>query len=295
MCPMFLIMQRKRPKVPLFLNFLGFRARVVEISERERHTTTQRTIHWSLHKPPKAACLMQTFYGTYRPSVMALAILASLVFAGCDSESDANDSGDSSREQEELANEDGGFPGDGGSNLIDSGSQAMTDAGESGLGPDAGDNNEGMDAGSLSADAGLPIDAGQAFDAGDLDAGHPHGIDAGANGAMDAGFDSGSPSDSGSSPSSDGGTQEAADGGGGDGGFHPIDAGAMPGDVDSGVDTLDAGPLDASVPGSDGGGLSMMPDFDLIDVNTSSATFDTLVSPRDYIGRVTAWYFGHAT
>ncbi len=36
-------------------------------------------------------------------------------------------------------------------------------------------------------------------------------------------------------------------------------------------------------------------DFSLIDVNTTSATFDTPVSPRDYLGKVSGWYFGHAT
>jgi len=41
------------------------------------------------------------------------------------------------------------------------------------------------------------------------------------------------------------------------------------------------------------------PDFDLgfelVDVNETSATFDTPVSPRDYLQRVSGWYFGHAT
>ncbi|NCQ34984.1 hypothetical protein GW813_07925 [bacterium] len=38
-----------------------------------------------------------------------------------------------------------------------------------------------------------------------------------------------------------------------------------------------------------------MPDFSLQDVNSTSATADQAVSPRDSIGRVTAWYFGHST
>jgi hypothetical protein len=37
------------------------------------------------------------------------------------------------------------------------------------------------------------------------------------------------------------------------------------------------------------------PDFSLLDVNTSSARHDDLVSPRDYMGKVSAYYFGHAT
>ena len=38
-----------------------------------------------------------------------------------------------------------------------------------------------------------------------------------------------------------------------------------------------------------------MPDFSLADVNASSASYSTTVSPRDHLGEVSAWYFGHAT
>ena len=38
-----------------------------------------------------------------------------------------------------------------------------------------------------------------------------------------------------------------------------------------------------------------MPDFNLIDFNPTSSTYDQPVSPRDYFGEVSAWYFGHAT
>jgi len=37
------------------------------------------------------------------------------------------------------------------------------------------------------------------------------------------------------------------------------------------------------------------PDFSLIDVNPNSATHDQTVSPRGFLGGVSAWYFGHAT
>jgi hypothetical protein len=37
------------------------------------------------------------------------------------------------------------------------------------------------------------------------------------------------------------------------------------------------------------------PDFHLQDVNSNSARFSQVVSPRDYLGKVSAWYFGHAT
>ena len=38
-----------------------------------------------------------------------------------------------------------------------------------------------------------------------------------------------------------------------------------------------------------------VPDFSLRDVNTTSPRFDEMVSPRDYEGEVSVWYFGHAT
>lgn len=38
-----------------------------------------------------------------------------------------------------------------------------------------------------------------------------------------------------------------------------------------------------------------VPDFSLIDVNTTSSTYNQAVSPRDYVGTMTGWYFGHAT
>ena len=38
-----------------------------------------------------------------------------------------------------------------------------------------------------------------------------------------------------------------------------------------------------------------MPDFHLDDVNPASATFGDSVSPRQYTGVISAWYFGHST
>jgi hypothetical protein len=38
-----------------------------------------------------------------------------------------------------------------------------------------------------------------------------------------------------------------------------------------------------------------MPAFSLVDVNPASSTYNQSVSPRDYLQRTTAWYFGHAT
>jgi hypothetical protein len=39
----------------------------------------------------------------------------------------------------------------------------------------------------------------------------------------------------------------------------------------------------------------LVPDFLLTDENTNSATAGLEVSPRDYTGVVSGWYFGHAT
>lgn len=36
-------------------------------------------------------------------------------------------------------------------------------------------------------------------------------------------------------------------------------------------------------------------DFSLIDVNPASPRFNQDISPRDYLGEISAWYFGHAT
>jgi hypothetical protein len=37
------------------------------------------------------------------------------------------------------------------------------------------------------------------------------------------------------------------------------------------------------------------PEFSLPDVNETSPTFGQNVSPSDYLGEVSAWYFGHAS
>lgn len=55
----------------------------------------------------------------------------------------------------------------------------------------------------------------------------------------------------------------------------------------------------AGAGGTAGAGGSMAaapkPDFGLTDVNPNSPTSGKIVSPRDYLGQVSAWYFGHAT
>jgi hypothetical protein len=42
-------------------------------------------------------------------------------------------------------------------------------------------------------------------------------------------------------------------------------------------------------------GAVPLPDVELEDVNSTSPHYGDFLSPRDYLGSVTAWYFGHAT
>ncbi len=40
---------------------------------------------------------------------------------------------------------------------------------------------------------------------------------------------------------------------------------------------------------------SMLPDFELVDLNPNSASYEEAVSPRDYLQQVSGWYFTYAT
>lgn len=42
-------------------------------------------------------------------------------------------------------------------------------------------------------------------------------------------------------------------------------------------------------------GPEALPDFSAPDVNPNSAHFGEVISPRDYLEQVSAWYFGHST
>lgn len=65
----------------------------------------------------------------------------------------------------------------------------------------------------------------------------------------------------------------------------PGDQGAP--DPGSGNDPDSGGPVQPSA--------DALPDFSLTDVNLSSTRYQETVSPRDYLGRISAWYFGRAT
>ena len=73
----------------------------------------------------------------------------------------------------------------------------------------------------------------------------------------------------------------ATSGNGGEGGLQTGGAGGIGGSAGSG--------------GTGGEMLAQVPDFSLIDVNPNAKTAQSPVSPRDYLMRVSAWYFGHAT
>lgn len=49
------------------------------------------------------------------------------------------------------------------------------------------------------------------------------------------------------------------------------------------------------VGGTGGAVAQMVPDFTLVDLNPMSSSAGQEVSPRDYLSRVSAWYFGHST
>ena len=49
----------------------------------------------------------------------------------------------------------------------------------------------------------------------------------------------------------------------------------------------------ASAPQSDPA-PNMVPDFQLVDLNSTSSTYNQTISPRDYLGMVPAFYFTHA-
>ena len=43
------------------------------------------------------------------------------------------------------------------------------------------------------------------------------------------------------------------------------------------------------------GESNLVADFSLTDVNPNSATYNQSISPRDYLGQTSVWYFGHST
>lgn len=50
-------------------------------------------------------------------------------------------------------------------------------------------------------------------------------------------------------------------------------------------------PIAAEVDGDE----VVVPEFSLIDVNSTSPTFEQQISPRDYLQQVSGWFFGHSS
>jgi hypothetical protein len=86
-----------------------------------------------------------------------------------------------------------------------------------------------------------------------------------------------------------------ADSGDADSGDTDADSGDT--DADSGDTDADSGDTDADSGDTDTGGTApdAVPDFALNDLNRASPRFGEAISPRDYLERVSGWYFIHAT
>jgi hypothetical protein len=111
--------------------------------------------------------------------------------------------------------------------------------------------------------------------------------------SADAGDDLATGGSGGSGASGGSGGGAAGAGGAGGNGGSTADA-ASDTTSDALADALADSSGDASDAASDGpSGLA--PDFSLEDVNPNSSLYQTSVSPTDYLGRVSAWYFGHST
>ncbi|UCC30167.1 MAG: hypothetical protein JSU86_18455 [Phycisphaerales bacterium] len=63
----------------------------------------------------------------------------------------------------------------------------------------------------------------------------------------------------------------------------------------SGSDTDSENPSDAQPGEPPEPSDEALPDFSVADVNADSARYGEAVSPRDYLGQISAWYFGHST
>ena len=61
------------------------------------------------------------------------------------------------------------------------------------------------------------------------------------------------------------------------------------------VDGFSGSPETAAVLAPGEGEEAQVTDFSLLDTNVNSATYNRPVSPRDYLGQLSVWYFGHAS
>ena len=69
---------------------------------------------------------------------------------------------------------------------------------------------------------------------------------------------------------------------------------SVPADTDL-TDTDDTAGTDDTADTDDTATTAPVPDFALVDLNLDSARYGEVVSPRDYLERVSGWYFIHST
>ncbi len=125
-----------------------------------------------------------------------------------------------------------------------------------------------------------------------LACGHDERLDRNASSSGGGGFASMAGAGGVAGTSGSGGTPS----GGGSSGDAAPDAPDAP--ADSGSDAVADSSVDSapdSADGGDGGVAAVVPDFSLVDENPASSLYKKKVSPRDYLGQVSAWYFGHST
>lgn len=66
-------------------------------------------------------------------------------------------------------------------------------------------------------------------------------------------------------------------------------------DEPGGDETPEPSPEEPGTPEVPEPSAEALPDFSLPDVNPNSVRYQETVSPRDYLGQISAWYFGHST
>ena len=69
----------------------------------------------------------------------------------------------------------------------------------------------------------------------------------------------------------------------------------MPGGSSSAADSSSSAASEDTAGTDEGAQDEIVPEFALLDLNPTSATFEQTVSPRDYLSQASGWYFTHAT
>lgn len=117
------------------------------------------------------------------------------------------------------------------------------------------------------------------------------GSDAGTAGGAHSG---GTASKAGKPDAAAGATSGGSGGnaGSGSGGAGATDASS---DALADADSASDGNGDADADADGDGAVAVVSDFSLEDVNPASSLYQKKVSPKQFLGQISAWYFGHAT